>query len=76
MKPISRRSFLERSGTGIAVATAIPALEVPLPQLKSDEGSSSTPARTARGFKKGLTLEMALQNVESVAQAAQNQPQS
>ena len=46
MKPISRRSFLERSGTGIAVATAIPALEVPLPQLKSDEGSSSTPART------------------------------
>jgi len=29
MKPISRRSFLERSGTGMAAAAAIPALEVP-----------------------------------------------
>ncbi|MDA2933176.1 (2Fe-2S)-binding protein [Acidobacteria bacterium AH-259-D05] len=36
MKPITRRLFLERSGRGVAVATAIPALEVPLPQLKPD----------------------------------------
>ena len=32
MKPISRRSFLERSGAGMAAATAIPALEAPILQ--------------------------------------------
>ena len=32
MKPISRRSFLERSGTGMAAAAAIPALEAPILQ--------------------------------------------
>ena len=32
MKPMSRRSFLERSGTGMAAAAAIPALEAPILQ--------------------------------------------
>jgi aerobic-type carbon monoxide dehydrogenase small subunit (CoxS/CutS family) len=35
MKPISRRSFLERSGAGMAAATAIPALEAPILQVQS-----------------------------------------
>ena len=34
MKPISRRLFLERSGAGMAAATAIPALEAPILQLQ------------------------------------------
>ena len=41
MKPITRRSFLERSGTGIAVATAIPAVGVPLAQLESSSADTS-----------------------------------
>ena len=41
MKPITRRSFLERSGTSIAVATAIPAVEVPLAQLESSPADTS-----------------------------------
>lgn len=41
MKPITRRSFLERSGTGIAVATAIPAVGVPLAQLESSPADTS-----------------------------------
>ena len=40
MKPISRRSFLERSGTGIAAATAIPALEVSILQARPQAGAS------------------------------------
>ena len=46
MKPISRRSFLERSGTGIAVATAIPSLECSLLPLKEQESPSTVQART------------------------------
>ncbi len=34
MKPISRRSFLERSSAGMAAVTAIPALEAPILQLQ------------------------------------------
>ena len=41
MKPITRRSFLERSGTGIAVASAIPAVGVPVPQLGSPADTSA-----------------------------------
>ena len=40
MKPISRRSFLERSGTGIAAVTAIPALEVSILQARPQAGAS------------------------------------
>ncbi len=42
MKPITRRSFLERSGTGIAVATAIPAVGAPLSQLESPADTSAS----------------------------------
>jgi len=42
MKPITRRSFLERSGTGIAVASAIPAVGVAVPQRGSPPDTSSS----------------------------------
>lgn len=42
MKPITRRSFLERSGTGIAVASAIPAVGVAVPQRGSPPETSSS----------------------------------
>lgn len=42
MKPITRRSFLERSGTGIAVASAIPAVGVAVPQRGAPPDTSSS----------------------------------
>lgn len=42
MKPITRRSFLERSGTGIAVASAIPAVGAAVPQRGSSPDTSSS----------------------------------
>ena len=42
MKPITRRSFLKRSGTGIAVASAIPAVGVAVPQRGSPPETSSS----------------------------------
>lgn len=42
MKPITRRSFLERSGTGIAVASAIPAVGVAVPQRGGPPDTSSS----------------------------------
>lgn len=42
MKPITRRSFLERSGTGIAVASAIPAVGVAVPPRGSPPETSSS----------------------------------
>ncbi|MEE8348527.1 MAG: (2Fe-2S)-binding protein [Acidobacteriota bacterium] len=41
MKPITRRSFLEKSGTGIAVAGTIPALSIPVPQRGSSPDASA-----------------------------------
>ena len=44
MKSITRRSFLEKSGTGIAVATAVPAVSVPGTQLGAPQ--EATPLRS------------------------------
>jgi xanthine dehydrogenase YagT iron-sulfur-binding subunit len=41
MKPITRRSFLEQSGTGIAVASAIPAVGMAGPQDASSPDPSA-----------------------------------
>ena len=42
MKSITRRSFLERSGTGIAVVSVIPAVGAPLAQQESAAETSSS----------------------------------
>ena len=42
MKSITRRSFLEKSGTGIAVASAIPAVGVPTAQPAAPQDASAS----------------------------------
>ena len=64
MKRISRRSFLERSGTGIAAVTAIPALESPVQETAH---LFAPPADAALVGGKVITVNASDEIVEAVA---------
>jgi hypothetical protein len=64
MKPISRRSFLERSGTGLAAVTAIPALKV---SVQERAHLFAPPADVALVGGKVITVNARDEIVEAVA---------